>query len=428
MFLSCCAKQSRQIAIAVAGVAAMLAASPAVSDERGFFSHDRPDGYFWYRMPEPQKKPEKPEPEPKPIPDPPDKKLAESKEDKDKGPPHYSAAWIRENLPRYRDQAIDNPTRDNVQAYLYLQRLSIDKAQRFGTKAEQVAKTTPTLNETNRRPISKMGNRAANSQKVKARKAVMADLSDRVGFWFFYSRDCTYCQYQGKALYLMEYNYDLVTTAISMDGSDSPEPRLDQIKEDQGQAEQLGVNTPSAVFLVNVETDEVAPMTTTVLPKDKLKNRVFTIAHSNGWISDRQYDSVRATSNEGLLTASDMPKSTRGKTPQAQAPRQGRNRAPVTNQRATPTRRMPRSARPRQAAPSRQQPASGRARTGQGRSPMGAALQGRQQPQRAPSMGGNRQSRPTPQSNTDEPPPTSDVPVNSSDVIDHVQKRAQGGR
>jgi conjugal transfer pilus assembly protein TraF len=47
------------------------------------------------------------------------------------GPAPLSAAWLRANLERFRDQAIDDPSPRNVALYLYLQRLVLDKAERF---------------------------------------------------------------------------------------------------------------------------------------------------------------------------------------------------------------------------------------------------------------------------------------------------------
>lgn len=38
----------------------------------------------------------------------------------------FSAAWLRENLPRLMDKAIDDPTQENVAAYLYAQRALLE--------------------------------------------------------------------------------------------------------------------------------------------------------------------------------------------------------------------------------------------------------------------------------------------------------------
>jgi hypothetical protein len=42
-----------------------------------------------------------------------------------------SAAWLKANLPIYLNNAIDNPTIENINAYLFLQKMSVDKANRF---------------------------------------------------------------------------------------------------------------------------------------------------------------------------------------------------------------------------------------------------------------------------------------------------------
>ena len=43
----------------------------------------------------------------------------------------FSAAWFREHMQSFMDKAIDEPTNENVRAYLYLQRVMMDKGSQF---------------------------------------------------------------------------------------------------------------------------------------------------------------------------------------------------------------------------------------------------------------------------------------------------------
>jgi hypothetical protein len=70
------------------------------------------------------------------------------------GPAPLSAAWLRANLERYRDSAIDDPSPRNVALYLYLQRLAIDKAERFAEATQRAVWSDPLLDETTRRPLA----------------------------------------------------------------------------------------------------------------------------------------------------------------------------------------------------------------------------------------------------------------------------------
>ena len=67
-------------------------------------------------------------------------------------------------MEHYRDKAIDNPSPENVAAYYYLQRVMMDKAQRFTDMARRVVMSDPLLDENPRRPIATFAANEANYQ------------------------------------------------------------------------------------------------------------------------------------------------------------------------------------------------------------------------------------------------------------------------
>ena len=67
-------------------------------------------------------------------------------------------------MEHYRDKAIDNPSPENVAAYYYLQRVMMDKAQRFTDMARRVVMSDPLLDENQRRPIATFAANEANYQ------------------------------------------------------------------------------------------------------------------------------------------------------------------------------------------------------------------------------------------------------------------------
>ena len=83
------------------------------------FYQGKSEGWFWYQtypdpVPPVQEKPAPPPPPP-PAPEP------VSKVDQAPTAP-FTSAWIRLELPKFRDRAMDDPTPENVRAYYYLQR------------------------------------------------------------------------------------------------------------------------------------------------------------------------------------------------------------------------------------------------------------------------------------------------------------------
>lgn len=254
----------------------------------GFFG-GTPEGWFWYKMPP---EPVKPEPvKTKPVPAKPPKLV---KVPKPAGPPRYSAAWLKANLPKYLNRAIDTPSRTNVLAYMTLQRMAMDKAQRFADMTERVVQTTPFLDEGNRRPYNTVGGRLANRRSRKARNRSMRWLSKRVGIWFFYSssRSCLYCDAQAGILNGVRELYGFQITAISTDGTPPP-MGFQGARIDRGQAERLNINTPIALVLVNPEAGAVVPLSHSMLTRDQVVERVILAANTAGWLPDWLYKRTR---------------------------------------------------------------------------------------------------------------------------------------
>jgi conjugal transfer pilus assembly protein TraF len=134
------------------------AADPASATPPPFFL-DKARGWFWRETPPatPPARPTKPH-APPPIPaETPTPSPRQSPE-----PSPLTAAWFRQNLDRFRDRALDDPSPENVAAYYYLQRVMLDKAHRFTDVARQVVMADPNLDENRRRPIGTFAANEAN--------------------------------------------------------------------------------------------------------------------------------------------------------------------------------------------------------------------------------------------------------------------------
>ncbi len=137
------------------------------------------DGFYWYKK---QVDPEvvKPEEPPKPVAAPatpakPVKKL----------PSAMSTEWLRENMPKLRDIAIDNPTKENVANYMYAQRVVLDKSQNFASAVKEVVATDPFLDENNRVPFSQYAQVFQLREISKAKVDILNHLSNLTGIWVF---------------------------------------------------------------------------------------------------------------------------------------------------------------------------------------------------------------------------------------------------
>lgn len=276
-----------------------LAAAPAGA-KPGFLHGTPPEGWFWYDVQPPPKPKPKPKPKPPVAVAPTPQPVAPAKPQSAPAPAFGSAVWLRKNLPKYRDRAIDNPTRKNVLAYMFLQRLTMDKSQRFADAVEAAVKTTPALDEVTRRPTSSLGARLATERATQAEGTAVRTLAKQVGLWFFYSKGCNACASQASILAGVREIYRLPITAISLDGSPPPAP-FTKFKTDQGQSKRLGIETPLAMYLVNPATRQVVAIAQGLLARDQIVSRVLLAAHTAGWITDKQYNRTRPMRTNNLL-------------------------------------------------------------------------------------------------------------------------------
>ena len=224
---------------------AITVSNPVFAANTAAYYGEKEDGWFWYKDPAlaPKPKPKPPE-EPKPTPEP-----------KEAKPAPFSVEWLRANIDKLRDDAIENPDdKDKVTAYLYAVQVMMDKAQNFANAAHEIATTDPLLDNNNRIPLGSASKSAMLSLQEGARKEIMAYLKDRAGLWFFFDSKCSFCSQQNTLLNTFKLkNPDFIVRNITMDGVQLPGMK-DAIR-DQGQAKRLGLKiTPTLVLAVPPNT------------------------------------------------------------------------------------------------------------------------------------------------------------------------------
>ena len=258
------------------------------------FFLDKERGWFWHEI-EPSPAPSKPKIE----------STAYTKDVVAKSePPPLSVAWLRKNLEIYRDQAIDAPSPENIAAYFYLQRVMMDKAHRFTDVAHEVVISDPRLDENVRRPISSFAVQAANREAARTSQESLSLIAKSTGILFFFRSDCTYCHLQAPLLKVLEDRYGFKIYPVSLDGLPMPGGLYPDFHQDQGQAAQLGVQATPALFLLN-PPGKILPLAQGVLSLDDLTNRILTVAHTEGLITDKVYDTTRGqTTTSALITSS----------------------------------------------------------------------------------------------------------------------------
>lgn len=241
--------------------------------------------------PPPPKKEEKPDPKP-----------AKPKETAPSEAP-FSAAWLRKNLDRLRDEAIDAPDDKNkVRAYLYAQRILLDKAQNFSNAAHMVASTDPILDESNRMPLDTAAKMAVMRGTEAAKKTALKTLADKGGIFFFFDASCRYCATQQQALSFLVSDYSFKIRNISVDGRGLP--GMSDWKKDTGLAKTLGLKIfPTTVFVV--PPDGYYIISQGYHSAETLGNKIMLAAMDQKLLPP---DVLAATDtlNRGVMSADDM--------------------------------------------------------------------------------------------------------------------------
>lgn len=133
-------------------------------------------------------------------------------------PPPLSAAWFRQELGRFRDAALDQASEEDVLRYFRLQRLLMDKAERFSETARRLVLRHPELDENRRHPLAPFAKEAEEVLRDRARQSILKALSQRTGLLLLHRSDCPYCLKMAPLLEGLGHDSGLRLYALSLDG------------------------------------------------------------------------------------------------------------------------------------------------------------------------------------------------------------------
>ena len=273
-------------------VAALLASVslPAVAD--GTYFDNAEDGWFWYE--DPPAEPEEPEEEPAPVlpvaPQP--TPQVPPPDPTDPGPPPGSVAWLRQAMPAALDAATDYPTEQNVERYLMLQKMALDKSERFSDVVQQVTTGHPQLDEGRRRPRQDTYAKQMEKEAEGAKVEILSEIFQTSALILFVDRNCAACGMLAENFFRMEQTHGLVWQAVSLDGTILPPEMNAPMSFDQGIGAKLGVSVGGAVMLAT-PPDRYTPVTWNPTGGAEIADRVLLVARRTGLITDAQFAATR---------------------------------------------------------------------------------------------------------------------------------------
>lgn len=270
------------------------------------FYQNKAEGWFWYEV-EPEEVEEKePELTAPPAPAPQPLKMPEPSEMKAPPPAAFSSAWIRENLPKYLDLAQTSPTRENVELYLYMQKLAIDNATNFQEMASLLTAGDPYLDE-NTRSAQSEGLIGLQKKKAEANaQQVITELANRVGFFFFFSgQNCDFCEDQAQILEYLEGLHGITVMPISIDHQPLANGLYPSYRLDDGHAEKMAVMALPAVFMVTPQ-GQYYPVSQGPISVNQAHQRIIQVAYRERLITDTEYYSTQPAINHQFNVSSKL--------------------------------------------------------------------------------------------------------------------------
>lgn len=184
----------------------------------------------------------------RPAPRPPTPAAPEKSGEK-RGEQKVSVKWLQENYKLLEERAIDNPTDDNVAAYLYVRRITMDKSQRFSDKVMEVTNADPILNENNRIPYASAGAQSVRAANLAAQQSAARELGAVGGLVVFVDGSCRFCAMQMPIIKSMRALYGMEALVVSLDGK-RPQGYDGPIVKDNGLYRKLDLKlTPSIVYV-----------------------------------------------------------------------------------------------------------------------------------------------------------------------------------
>lgn len=253
------------------------------------YYREKEQGWFWYKDPkeEPQelKKP--------PVAQPP-------KADLKKQP--GSVEWLREQMPILLDAAINDPSKENVEAYMYSQRVAMDKSQRYAQAQLKVVANDPLLDENNRVPLSTFAKVNFLQANASAKDEALKYLSGAAGLWLIFDSKCAkHCGPQADIINMVASKHHLITKFISTDGRGMP--NTPKFETNANLVKALGLKiTPTTVLVVPPNNYYIVSQG--VMAADMLVDRLITVADSQDVLPKELSAKVNAY-DRGVLKTED---------------------------------------------------------------------------------------------------------------------------
>lgn len=195
-------------------------------------------------------------------------------------PERLSVKWLKEHSEEYLARAIDNPTPDNVRTYYLMQKVMMDKSEKFAQIAAKIG-VEPSINETLLMPTASYAAKALEKDLSDRKRMIIERLAGgKLGIFFFYRSDCRYSALMGKMLRQFILSRGITVKAIAADGKYLPDSGFRDFVADRGQAAIWGITSVPALVAFDAESGRTLPFAFGLMNANELDDALLSAAES----------------------------------------------------------------------------------------------------------------------------------------------------
>lgn len=189
--------------------------------------------------------------------------------------PTESMNNIRKTVKRALDQAIIDPTPENVERYTALENQVSERSNQFANVRQKVLLNHPELNYSISHPTNNVALQVYHENESKQKNTALEEFAKHSGLFFFYRSTCPYCQRFAPILKNFAEMHHIEVIPITMDGISLPE--FPHSKIDSGQAAQFNVTVEPSLYAVDPKTHKAFPVAFGLTSETELLNNIYNI-------------------------------------------------------------------------------------------------------------------------------------------------------
>ena len=230
--------------------------------EKGYFDlHEK--GWHWYRE-VPGTKKDEPEL---------NKENKESRSSQQN--PIDELKAYQKKLEEAKAMAVMHPSKENIEKYQYLQYEALERANKFSSIWMENVYKNPELNYSLKSPTSQKARHVYLEEKEKEKIEKIMSLSQEYGLFYFFKKDCDFCEAFAPIVKQFSQKYNWEVLAISEFGETNE--LFERNVKDNGLADTWGVSTYPSLFAVNPKTGDVIPIANGMISIEEMEDRIMAV-------------------------------------------------------------------------------------------------------------------------------------------------------